>query len=265
MKQKFEVLMSCMFLDNIEDFLSSKNLESDILIINQCNEIGSREIYFSNNQGEKFLARVISTKDRGLSKSRNLAIANARGDILLISDQDVVFQENYSQNIIKTFESMPEADIILFDVSPNGNQHAQNDLKRIGYIGAMRAKSIETTFKREKILNSGVRFDETMGAGTGNGSGEENKFLFDCLKNNLRIFRSTIFIAEEHPTGSSWFSGYTKDYFINRGYSSRKILGYVLGTLYAIEWSLAKYQLYRNQSSFINCLYHQLVGIFRKY
>ena len=257
--------MSCMFLDNIEVFLSSKNLESDILIINQCDKVASSEFYFFNNQGEKYLARIISTKDRGLSKSRNLAIANAKGEILLISDQDVVFQKGYSRNIVKTYEKRPEADIILFSVSPNNRPNNQNDLTKIGFISAMRAKSIETTLKREKIWKSGLKFDETMGAGSGNGSGEENKFLFDCLKNNFKIFRSPIFIAEERPTGSTWFTGYTKDYFVNRGYSSRKILGYFLGTFYVIEWSLAKFHLYKSQNSFINALYYQLWGLFKKY
>ena len=264
MEPKLEVLMSCMFLNDVEDFLSSKNLESDILIINQCNEVGSQEFYFFNNQGEKYLARIISTKDRGLSKSRNLAIANAKGEILLISDQDVIFQKNYSRNIVKTYEKNPEADIILFSVSSNNKHDSQNSLKKIGFVGAMRAKSIETTLKSEKIRNSGLRFDEAMGAGTGNGSGEENKFLFDCLKKNLQIFRSPIFIAEEQATGSTWFSGYTKDYFINRGYSSRKILGKFLGLLYVIEWSLAKFHLYKEQSSFIKALYFQLWGLYKK-
>ena len=264
METKLEVLMSCMFLNDVEDFLSSKNLESDILIINQCDEVSSQEFYFFNNHGERYLARIISTKDRGLSKSRNLAIANAKGEILLISDQDVIFQKNYSRNIVETYENNPEADIILFSVSSNNKLVSQNNLKKIGFIGAMQAKSIETTLKREKICNFDLRFDESMGAGTGNGSGEENKFLFDCLKKNLRIFRSSIFIAEEHSTGSSWFSGYTKDYFINRGYSSRKILGIFLGTLYVIEWSLTKFHLYKDQSSFIRALYYQLWGLYKK-
>ena len=43
---------------------------------------------FSDSMGNQHSATIIHTTERGLSNSRNMAIANAWGDICQISDDD---------------------------------------------------------------------------------------------------------------------------------------------------------------------------------
>ena len=116
----------------------------------------------------------------------------------------------------------------------------------------------------ESIKEKGIRFDVTMGAGTNNGGGEENKFLFDCLKHKLCVTYTPKLIAHVDHSSSTWFHGYDKKFFINRGYSSRKLLGIFLGCLYVFEWSILKYPRYKKDMSFFKSFIFQMKGLFFK-
>lgn len=58
------------------------------------------------------------------------------------------------------------------------------------------------------MLNSGVFFDEHLGAGTGNGGEEELKFLLDCQNAGLKIYYVPTEIASVAQTESTWFHGF---------------------------------------------------------
>ena len=50
----------------------------------------------------------------------------------------------------------------------------------------LRVCSCQITFKRASIIDNKLIFDVKLGAGTGNGAGEENKFLLDCYDKGLK-------------------------------------------------------------------------------
>ena len=97
-----EVLLSCMYQEDMSIALRTR-IQSDLLIINQCNKDESVE-----NICDGHRIRMISSTERGLSKSRNMALENACGDICLICDDDEIFEEGYKDAIIKVFEQMPK-------------------------------------------------------------------------------------------------------------------------------------------------------------
>ena len=68
--------------------------------------------------GKKIL--VLNRSDRGVGISRNLALDNAWGDVVLFSDDDIVYEEDYAARIIQAFRRRPTADILLFNVRGNG-------------------------------------------------------------------------------------------------------------------------------------------------
>ena len=49
--------------------------------------------------------KVVNVFDRGLSKSRNIAIQNSTKDILVFTDDDVVFELGFEDKILKEFNS----------------------------------------------------------------------------------------------------------------------------------------------------------------
>lgn len=230
---RFEILLSCMNLRD-EDIIERSRINSDTLIVNQCDRDGYREY---DRSGRRI--RIFSVNDTGLTKSRNFAIRNSTADICLLCDDDEIFVNNYENGIIEAYKDIPEADVIIFDIGnrPTG----QKDMpKKLGYFDLMHVASWQISFKRESLVSSGVYFDERMGAGSGNGAEEEFKFLTDCRKKDLAIYYVPFVIADVAQTKSTWFSGYNEEFFINRGNTTRYIMGYIPAFLYAVYYSVRK-------------------------
>lgn len=259
---KLELLISCMHQKDAS-IIARSNVNSDVVVINQCDVDKNEDFNFSNKNGVSYKARMISTTERGLSRSRNMAIRISTGDICLLCDDDEYFEDDYAQSVIKAFEDNPQADVITFLVLlPNKTNYSSKE-KNIGYIGAMKSHSVEIAFRRKSILDQGICFNESMGSGTGNGGGEEIRFLFDCLRKGLKIKYCPIKIASVSQTDSKWFDGFTNKYFLNRGWSNRRLLGLPLAWCYALYFSVKNYPKYHSDNTFWNALYYQLKGTFK--
>lgn len=59
---------------------------------------------------------MIYSNERGLSRSRNLAIMNADCDISVISDDDEIFIDGFEKTIVEAYNKLPDADIIIFKI-----------------------------------------------------------------------------------------------------------------------------------------------------
>lgn len=239
---KLEVLISCMNQSDLSIAKRSK-VSSDALIINQCDDDRMDEIRLNGR-----VIRMISTKERGISKSRNMAIANARGDICLFCDNDEVFRKSYEKKITGAFRDLPDADLIVFKVA-NHACRLKNRVLKLSGLQFLKVTSFQIAFRRTEILSRGVRFDELMGAGSGNGSLEENKFLFDCEKAGLTIYYVPLIIAALVPGDSTWFFGFSENFFYQRGIATRYVLGLPVSVFYAAYYLVRKYPLYRQEIS----------------
>lgn len=255
---KLEVLISCMNQINF-DIIKHTCINSHALIVNQCDKNDFSQICYNG-----YTVRMFSTIERGLSRSRNMCIANSLGDICLVCDDDEILDNNYVEIITSAFEEYPEVDVLTFMVNSPQKKSYPTKTKKVGYIGAMKTASWQIAFRRQSIVDKNIRFDEKMGSGTGNGCGEENKFLFDCLKKGLKIRYIPCLIASVAQTDSKWFNGFTNAFFYNRGYSNRRLLGIPLAWLYGVYYSVMKYGEYSADNSFWNALLYQLMGVFKK-
>lgn len=231
---KTEILLSCMFLSDSEEIIKRSHITSDTVIINQCDEENYKEENICNA-----LMRTFSVTDRGLTKSRNLAISKSQADICIICDDDEIFNEGYEKAVLSAYDALPDADIIIFDMVDRPLKWG-NSIKRLGYIDLMSVSSWQITFRREKLLASGVLFDENMGAGSGNGAEEEFRFLTQCRKAKLRIYHYPFRLASVAQTQSTWFKGFDEEFFVNRGNTTRYIMGLPLSVLYAAYYAFAK-------------------------
>ena len=104
-----EILISTKDRDNL-DFLNNifvnYNAHSiPILIINQ-----TQNLNFSCPHSDNI--NLINVNEIGLSKSRNLAIANAKADICLLADDDIVYENNFESIILNAFNLNPSASFI---------------------------------------------------------------------------------------------------------------------------------------------------------
>ena len=169
---KVEVLISAM---NQEDFsiCESTRIQSDCLIINQCEKDSVECVHKDFGT-----LRKISTTERGLSRSRNMALKYAKGDFCLLADDDEVLVDEYNKRIIESFDRNPKADIICFQIKSPTKRYA-NKQRRVGMLDALKISSWQICVRRKRVSDAGVQFDIKLGSGTPQGFGEEIKFLQD--------------------------------------------------------------------------------------
>ncbi|MDO5379980.1 MAG: glycosyltransferase family A protein [Acidaminococcaceae bacterium] len=253
--RSLEILLSCMYEKDYSIILKS-NIKTNAVIINQCNENSMDQINISNNKYVKW----INSTERGLSKSRNMAIRNSCADICLIADNDEKFEDDYEQKILKAYEDLPGADIIIFDLH---NKHTKLNPKiyLLKRLEMLRVCSLQITFKRKSIIDNKLIFDVKLGAGTGNGAGEENKFLLDCYDKGLKIYHVPEKIAVMTENESTWFTGFDEDFFYKRGMSTRYILGFGLSCMYGLYYAILKHNQYKKDIGIFVALKNILSGI----
>lgn len=248
-----EILVSCMYENGIQ-LLERLNIEKDVVVINQCDATNEEIKLYPGN------VKIIDTPTRGLSVSRNLAIKNSTADICMLSDDDEVFVDNAHQIIAESYKTYSNADVIIFKIE-NVNKLIINKPKKLNYFELLKVGSWMISFKREAIIRNNIEFDTLMGSGTGNGGGEENKFLIECYKKNLQIYYVPVVVASLNPSDSKWFKGFDKDYFYTRGASTRYLLGLPLSVVYAVYYILKKRNKYINTISSRNAMSWILKGI----
>ena len=235
-----QVLLSCMHQKDFSIVQRSRLENIPTLVINQTDVAVTKKQNFP-------LLCWIDTPGRGLSVSRNLAIANATADIGVLADDDEIFEADLVQRITAAYEKYPQADIIIFKLS-NRVKALGNKPRRLGKYDLLRVASWQITF-RLKSVRGKFAFDTKLGAGTGNGGGEENKFLLDCYKQGLKIQYVPCVIAAGIEQPSTWFFGYDAAYFYTRGKSTRYIYGFWFACIYGVYFLIKKHPKYGKEIS----------------
>ncbi len=251
---KFEILMSCMN-QNDDSLVNTSGIVGDVLIINQCDHEGVSEYKTKNGR-----ALMYSTTELGLTKSRNMAIERSDADICLLCDDDEAFVDNYEKLILDAYNSVPDSDVVIFKML-NRAPSFEDRIQELKFPKIMKVSSWQISFKRKSLVDSNVCFDELLGAGTGNGGEEELKFLLDCRKAGLKIYYVPIEIASVAQSNSTWFKGFDKRFFKNRGATTRYILGLPLSVVYGAYYLVRKYKMYKNNISFFSATASLFKGI----
>lgn len=237
-----QVLVSCMGQRDCS-IVKKSVITTDVVVVNQCDSDIAIEISDENR-----MIKMINTTERGLSNSRNMAICNADADICVLADDDEVFCDGYKQTILKAFNEIPDADIIVFDLN-NWKKPISKRIKKLGKWYSMKISSVQIAFKLKSIKMNHIQFDTRLGAGTGNGAGEENKFLLDCYKKKLKVYYYPAVVATLLTDDSTWFSGYTEKYFYCKGRVIRYIYGSLIAIIYGCYFICSKRKIYRNEIS----------------
>lgn len=221
---KIVVLISCMHQKDFS-IIERSNIQTDVVVINQCDEDSHKTFTFTNKKGKECKALFISTTERGLSRSRNMALDNSWGDICIFCDDDEVFVDEYEDIIVKQFDAKKDFDIIAFKLIYNRKKFGDKEQKYNKFT-ITRVSSAQVAMRRNSVLKTGIRFDLMLGSGSGNGGGEENKFLFQLLSKGLKAIYVPLLMAEvKSDSVSQWFNGYTDKYYIDEGWCYRRILG----------------------------------------
>ena len=160
-KHDIEILIATMHRNNL-DFL--KNMFPDgyeqlqLLIVNQTDKDTVLE---SNSKHIK----VFNSFEKGLSKSRNLALEHATSTICLFADDDVIFLNNFETTIKKAFQENNVA-VITFQIQTTDGHLFWNYPAKNGFHKQLnKILSPEIAINRKEIIANNIRFDEQFGLG----------------------------------------------------------------------------------------------------
>ncbi len=211
----------------------------------------------NSESGSTLPDNVFEYVEKGLARSRNHALDLARGEICLISDDDLEYEENIEEIITKAFEENPTADIITFQIeTPEGEPFNSYPKESFWHNkrSIMRVASVEIAFKRDSLEKEHLRFDEYFGLGATFPTGEENIFLSDALDRELKVLYLPIPIVV-HPQESSGADFNDEQLVQAKGAMLQRIFGlksYAVSLFYAVKkYRLSNFSLIRFYSLMI--------------
>lgn len=219
---QLEILVSTVnrnSLDFLFQMFQNNHIEEyHILVINQTTESCLLHSEFSH-------IRIINSFEKGLSKSRNLALKNAVGEICLLADDDVIYLKDFEKLILKSYAIHKNADLIAFKTLTTENEPYSEYPKESSKLRAFSkyVLSIEISFKRLSILNAEIYFNVHFGLGATFQDSENYVFLKDLMQvDNFNLWFVPEFIVMHEPTSSS------NDIFSDRLVFARSALNYKL-------------------------------------
>lgn len=245
-----------------ESIITRSNVRSDVVVVNQCDKDEVRRFTFTAADGCQYNAIYVYTTERGLSRSRNMAISYAPDDaICQICDDDEIIADDATKLIKQAYSENPNASVITFKIDYK-NKTFGNKTKILSFKSIMSTSSVQITFQKKAIVSKNIKFDTKMGSGSGNGGGEEAHFLLTCRRKHLKILFCPYNICRIIPSESNWFSGYDSKYMKNMGWSSRRSLGATLGIAYLAYWIVSHRNLYKNYVNVPQAVKNIIIGFF---
>ncbi|MBR4580405.1 MAG: glycosyltransferase family 2 protein [Lachnospiraceae bacterium] len=208
-----EVLISALNVEP-EKLLEKMNIQTLAVLVNQCDKDGREELDFNGNK-----IRLISSTERGVGKSRNACLHNSTADIVLFSDDDIIYENGYEKLVLSAFEENPSADMILFNmvVSEDRKTYWNDGAKKVTKTSCGRFPAYSIAAKREKLVGKNISFSLLFGGGAKYSNGEDSLFLTDCLRAGLKIYTSDKVLGKEVAESSTWFHGFNEKFFFDRG------------------------------------------------
>lgn len=208
-----EVLVAALLQDPIA-LAKEMKLNSPACIVNQCDK-DDDETFTQNG----FPIHVISMIRRCVGVSRNAAIEQSTKDIVLFSDQDIVYEDGYREKIIRAFEENPKADMIVFNIEVEESRKTfeNTQVKRVHLYNCGRYGAVSFAIKRCVLMESGIRYSTLFGGGAKYSAGEDSLFIRSIIKRGYKVYTSPERLGAETPSPSTWFKGYNEKFFFDRG------------------------------------------------
>lgn len=219
-EKKLQVLCVAM---NQQDFslVNRLNVSSDLIIANQTDKTEITEESFSWGK-----VKMVSTQTRGVGKNRNIAFLYSDGDILLLSDDDMQYSDTYVEDIISEFNSHPDADVMIFNITSTEDSRRQKEnktTKKLSRFSRLPYGAPRIAIRKTSWEKCNVWFSLLFGGGALYTNGEDSIFLMDLRKKGLNIYVSKKNIGIINMDSSCWFKGANEEYYFNKGAVSAAI------------------------------------------
>ena len=184
-------LMRC-----LDAVLGGRTAPAEVIVVDQSDGEESRLMLEAQGEGdERFV--YIRQRARGLSASRNLALARARQPVLAVTDDDCVPDDRWLESMAAAFAAAEAPDAVTGPVLPFGPEapdmfavSSRTSVERRLYEGSVPPWLVGTggNFAVVKArLDALGGYDERLGAGSRGGAGEDMDVLRRLLRAGGRV------------------------------------------------------------------------------
>lgn len=194
--------------------LDKLNLQTDSIVVNQCDRDG--EHCFLHNGHEIIW---IDSTERGLSRSRNMAMKRASADICILCDDDEKLAVDYQSMVENAYRTLAKADVIAFNINRTGQNKQEKAFRKPKRIGRFKTYgSVHISFRRKRVVEQNIKFDTRFGTGSDMYlSAEDAIFCMDCHKAGFGMYTYPGILGEVTCETSTWFTGFDEGYFYDAG------------------------------------------------
>lgn len=227
----------------------------DVEYIISCQNPDGVELDVSKLDSRKDI-KINYFADKGVSRNRNHALDLATADYILISDDDISYDAKALRELIDTFETDNDIDIVTTrSITPEDHIYP---LDRHNLDKPWRFYSpiaFEIALRRKSVVDRGLRFAESISIGTDYITcGEENFFFHNCLKADLGGVYRNIAVSTHHGPTTSSHSASQPGVIRAKGAVMACERGY-LGALLRLPL-----EAWRSEASFFKALWHLSQG-----
>ena len=206
-------------------FIFDNNIKTDVVIANQSDHTSYTETVGPDGQNIK----MITTDTKGVGKNRNICFLYSNADYLLFADDDIKYDENIKENVIKAFSEFPRADVITFGMRFSKSGVITNTKRpkkeRLHIWNSLDYGTPLIAVKRKSIIRKRISFSELFGGGCVYSHGEDTLFLVDCLRKHLKLYSYDFILGTSFKDKSTCFEGYNAKFYYNFGALGREIFG----------------------------------------
>lgn len=192
------------------------NIRCGAVIANQAD----REDVTVQNTGYGTV-KMITTATRGVGLNRNIALLAADSELILFSDDDVVYNDGMPEAVKAAFQENKDADVLIFsmDILRDGKVSEKRHLKKrkLHVWNSLRYGTYTVAARREAILRNNITFHQYFGGGCMYSAGEDTLFIKACFDRKLRVYSHDYVLGTCCKDVSSWFTGYGEKYFYDKG------------------------------------------------
>ena len=204
---------------NLEVMLSVMNLKKEDLekmhITSKCTVINQCDMNYYEQYGN---FHIYSYDELGNSNSRNRGLEHVTEDIVLLCDDDVVYNDKYEDIVISEFKKNENADVFFFNMySPNRKKRVIRKRKRLHLWNSLNYASYNIAFRKNSIIDKNIRFNTEFGPNAKYSNGTDTMFIVDIFKNKLHVYSCPENLGIVYNKSSTWFKGYNEKYFFNKG------------------------------------------------
>ncbi|MEL4280062.1 hypothetical protein [Shewanella mangrovisoli] len=247
---KIQILVSTLN-DGVKKIRFDSNF--DYLVVHQISN-GAEKIYSdyinSLSKTNKTAITYIQSNTIGLTISRNLCLLNASKDAeyFWIMDDDVQLQSDAYDRLCKLLNGNKGFDSYIVRHSDLKDVKILGDSYRHGFISSAKVASIDIVISN-KIVQSGITFDENFGLGAIYPSGEEYIFMTDILKGSYKILQTNLVLTYHPPiaSGLDFFSTPLK--LVAKKMMFKRIFGVFWGNIFYLLFLFKKLPTFFQKSN----------------